>query len=141
MTRINACVLTLLLSAAPLAAQEPLLDQPAPGEDSESFRLMEEGARTFLQGLMGEVEPALEGLQGMTEQMRPALRDFVAEMGPAFRDLVTEVEDWSVYQAPEILPNGDIIIRRREQPEIGPDAEPGTPEAAEPGDVEGEIEL
>ncbi len=140
MTRINAFALTLLLSAAPLAAQEPLQDQPAPSEDdSESFRLMEEGARTFFRGLMGEMEPAIEGLQGMTEQMRPALRDFVTEMGPAFRDLMTEVEDWSVYAAPEILPNGDILIRRREPldpvPEDEPDAE------IEPDPDTGEIEL
>ncbi|SDY45516.1 hypothetical protein [Citreimonas salinaria] len=145
MTRIAAFALTALLSATPLAAQEPLQDQPVPepSEESESFRMMEEGARTFFRGLMGEMEPALEGLQGMTEQMRPALRDFVAEMGPAFRDLMTEVEDWSVYHAPEILPNGDIIIRRREPLEDAPDGVPDIAPGTEPQpDSEtGEIEL
>lgn len=141
MTRLNAFALTLLLSASPLAAQVLEQDAPAPEppEDSDSFRMMEEGAQTFFRGLMGEMEPALRGLQDMTEQMRPALRDFVAEMGPALRDLATEVEDWSVYHAPEILPNGDIIIRRREEAEPGPDAAPGT--EVEPDTETGEIEL
>ena len=46
------------------------------------------------------------------------------EMGPAMIELMDEVKDWSAYEAPEILENGDIIIRRKPQepaPEISPD--------------------
>jgi hypothetical protein len=72
----------------------------------------------FMRGIMDEMEPALNELESLTEEMKPAMRDFVQNMGPALRDLMTEVEDWSVYEPPEILPNGDILIRRK------PEAEP-----------------
>ncbi|MWD27010.1 hypothetical protein E0K89_005920 [Aquicoccus sp. SCR17] len=115
--------LCLALAAAPLHAQQ---DEEAPSEDS--LGLMEEGANLFMQGLMEGVGPALEELDRMAGEMRPAIRSFVAEMGPALRDIFSKVEDWSVYEAPEMLPNGDIIIRRKEPLEdetdpIGPGEE------------------
>lgn len=135
MKQITALTLSLGLLAAPLAAQDdPAPDAPA---EDDSFTLMEDGARMFFRGLMSEMDPALEELGRMTEEMRPALRNFVTEMGPAFRDLMTEVEDWSVYRAPEILPNGDIIIRRREP--LDPETDPSDP--ADPAAPGGEIEL
>ena len=42
------------------------------------------------------------------------------EMGPALADLAAQVQDWSAYEAPEMLLNGDIVIRKKplqEQPE------------------------
>ena len=45
------------------------------------------------------------------------------EMGPALAEIADKVEDWSRYEAPEILPNGDIIIRRK--PDL-PEAETAT---------------
>lgn len=89
-----------------------LLGTPAVAEDS-SADLLERGARMFLEGLLQEMEPALEDLQDLGERMTPALRGFLAEMGPALKDLMGEVEDWSAYHPPEILENGDIIIRRK----------------------------
>lgn len=83
-------------------------------EDTESGRsLMERGAQMLMEGLMREMEPTMEGLQGMAEEFGPALRDFTAQMGPALRGLLEEVEDWSAYHPPEMLENGDIIIRRK----------------------------
>ena len=41
------------------------------------------------------------------------LEDFFLHMGPTIEQFLNQVEDWSVYQLPEFLPNGDIIIRRR----------------------------
>lgn len=75
--------------------------------------LMERGARMFLDGMKQELAPALEGLSDLGEDLGPSVRGFVSEMGPAFADLLDKVEDWSVYDAPEILPNGDIIIKRK----------------------------
>lgn len=103
MKRILALILALGL-AAPATAQEA---------GDNGLNLMEEGARLFFKGLMDEMEPALKDLQALAEGMEPALQDFVANMGPALRDLLAEVEDWSVYEPPEILPNGDIILRRK----------------------------
>jgi hypothetical protein len=45
-------------------------------------------------------------------------------MGPKLRAVLDDVEDWSVYSPPEVLPNGDIIIRRKpDAPEYTPPKE------------------
>ena len=92
----------------------PLLALPAQGEeDAPGLSLMERGAQMFLEGILKEMEPALEDLSDLADEMRPALRDFAAEMGPKLHDMLDQVEDWTAYEAPEILPNGDILIRRK----------------------------
>ena len=115
----HALVFAILLSAAPVAAQE---------EAPDGFSLMEEGAKLLFRGLMQEMEPALDEFQELAEELGPQLREFAREMGPALRDLLGEIEDWSVYHPPEMLPNGDIILRRKTPDELVP----------QPGD---EIEL
>lgn len=111
-----ALVFTLL--AAPVAAQQ----------EEDGLNLMEEGARLFLRGLMTEMEPALKELDEISREMQPLLRDFAAEMGPALGELLEQVEDWTVYHPPEMLENGDIIIRRRVPLEPGaPEAQPAPP--------------
>jgi hypothetical protein len=107
-------------AALPLSAQDP--------EEEQGRSLMEEGARLFLEGIQREMGPALDDLRGMTEEMEPALRQFVEEVGPALSELMGKVGDLSAYHPPEVLPNGDIIIRRK------------TPQEIEPA-PEGEIEL
>lgn len=67
----------------------------------------------FFEGLMQEMSPAFEELSALLEEAGPALQSFMEEMGPQLRDVLTQVEDWSVYEAPEVLENGDIIIRRK----------------------------
>jgi hypothetical protein len=74
--------------------------------------------------------PALEGLRDRAQEMEPALRQFVEEMGPALRDLMGEIGDISAFHAPEVLPNGDILLRRKTPQEIQENPIP-----------EGEIEL
>ncbi len=76
---------------------------PALAQNEDRGRdLMAEALRLFMQGFMAEMEPALEDLQGF-------------------------VDNLNAYHPPEILPNGDILIRRK------------TPE--EMGAPEGEVEL
>ena len=89
------------LTACPLAAQ----DQE--GENGSS--LMERGAELFWKGLREEMAPSLQELMS---KIGPSMQSFLAEMGPALAEIADKVEDWSRYEAPEILPNGDIIIRR-----------------------------
>ena len=60
---------------------------------------------------------------------------FLSQMGPAFSKLLDDVEDWTAYHPPEILPNGDIIIRKK-TPE-----ERGTPQAPEQGEDGGQIDI
>lgn len=97
---------------------------PAQAEE-DGPSLMERGAELFLEGLMREMEPALDELQGFAEGMQPALRQFMDEMGPAFADVLGKVGDLSAYHAPEILPNGDIIMRRKTPVEESLDPEEG----------------
>ncbi len=79
--------------------------------------LLEQGAKIFLRGLMAEVEPALDDMAQALQDAEPMLRELLA--------LVDNIDD---YNAPEVLPNGDILIRKKTPQDI----------AAEPT---GEIEL
>lgn len=114
---MRAALLAVCLAAAPAAAQE---SAPETSEEEDGLSLMEEGARLFFRGIMSELDPALRELEGLTRELEPAVRDFAREMGPALRDLLGRVEDWSAYHPPEMLPNGDIIMRRKEPLEEPP---------------------
>ena len=103
------------------------LATPAVSDDGEAEGggLIERGAQMFLEGLLKEMEPAIDEMQSLGERITPAFRDFMSEMGPAMAELFENVEDWSRYHAPEILENGDIIIRRKREdvPKSGDDIE------------------
>ena len=107
-----------------------LAQAQAQSDPDEGMSLMERGAQMFLDGMMREMAPALEDLSELGESVGPALRSFAREMGPALADLLEQVEDWSVYEAPEILPNGDIIMRRK--PETEPDGPEQSPDETPP---------
>ena len=55
-----------------------------------------------------------------------ALEDRMAAE-PELREMLDEVRDWSSYHPPEVLPNGDIIIRKKQ-------VEPETPQTPAPQD-------
>ena len=99
----------------------------AADEDSSGLSLMERGAQLFMEGILKEMEPAIEEFSELTDQMGPALKQFADEMGPKLADLLNQVEDWSAYQPPEILPNGDIIIRRKPDHPMTPPGSPTEP--------------
>jgi hypothetical protein len=73
---------------------------PAPAQDSGSGTLEDLGRKAdrALEGLMRKLVPEIEAL----------------------KDQLRELDQ---YEAPEMLPNGDIIIRRKHAPD--PDAPPG----------------
>lgn len=104
---------------APLAlclALTPAWAQDAPEADPErGFSLMEEGAKLFFRGLMSEMEPAIA-------EMGRAL----GELEPMARQLSDLIDDITAYQMPEVLDNGDILIRRK--PDAPPFQPPATPE-------------
>lgn len=95
------CLAALLLPAPSFAqdSAEPVLPEDNSSDFEEGMNLMSEGARRLLDGLMGEVEPQMRDLAD-------ALRDFDFEQ--------LNIDDLSAYHPPEKLPNGDIIIRRKE---------------------------
>ncbi|GAB4541985.1 MAG: hypothetical protein Tsb0024_12790 [Ruegeria sp.] len=119
---------SLALAALPAAAQEP-----------QGKSLMEQGAELFFEGLRQELEPALEDLRDLADQFGPAMQSFLQEMGPALAELAAQVQDWSAYEAPEMLPNGDIIIRKKPQPPVpdspAPEAEEDRPEGEDVTDI------
>lgn len=53
------------------------------------------------------------------------LRGLLEQMEPALRDLGAAIDDLNAYEVPEVLPNGDILIRRK-HPKV-PDALPNGP--------------
>ena len=83
--------MVLCLTAAPVAAQE---------NTEEGLDLINRGARMLFQEFI--------------EQVDPALREFMQQMDPAMEELRGLLDDINAYHPPEILPNGDIIIRRKE---------------------------
>lgn len=110
-------ILALCLAGLPATAQE----SPAPPSDvDEGLSLLEQGARSILRGLMTEMQPTLDEMQRQLGDIGPALRDLsegmdetLARMRPMAEDLLRLMDNIGNYQAPEILPNGDIIIRRK----------------------------
>ncbi len=50
-----------------------------------------------------------EAFRGLMEQMKPALDEFLDTL-----EVLEGIDSIEHYRRPEILPNGDIIIRRRE---------------------------
>ena len=122
-----------ILPAVALSCALALPAQAQAQTDTDSPTLMEEGARMFLRGLITEMEPALDDLRGLAEDLGPQMQALVAEMGPALADLLTLIDDVTNYAPPEVMPNGDIIIRRK----------PDAPEYAPPpvADDEGGIDL
>ena len=111
-------ILALLLPAVDGWAEQNDAPEPPAASADEGMSLMERGARMFLEGMRREMAPAIEDLRDLTAGMGPMMRSFMQEMGPALADLLGRIDDMTAYEPPELLPNGDIIIRRK--PERGP---------------------
>lgn len=81
------------------------LAQDAPEDDlSRGWDLLSEGSRLILEGLMEDLAPRIE-----------------TEVAPLLDDLAERLGALPGYFPPEMLPNGDILIRRR--PPTSPEAE------------------
>lgn len=104
------CLATLPPPLAAQTAPDSAPDSaPDPAPQDEGFSLVEEGAKLLLRGLMQEMEPALDEMGRTLEDLRP----MIEEWGPQLRDLARLMGDLENYNPPEILPNGDILIRRK----------------------------
>ena len=119
--------LALCLLTAPAFAEDAPL---APKVDGEGFSLMEEGMKLVMRGMMAEMQPALDEMGKALDEMEPRLK----ELGPKLRELVALIDDIQNYDAPVMLPNGDILIRRNAPLTPAPDTLP------QPG-PNGEIDL
>lgn len=70
-------------------------------------------------------------LERFAEESQEMLDDWAEDIAPLLEGLRNKVDDLSLYEPPEILPNGDIIIRRK----------PDTPEDKSETTPEGTIDL
>jgi hypothetical protein len=87
-------ILIFALSATPALAQE--------ADTDKGLSLLQEGAGLLLRGMMADMEPAMQDMA-----------DSFAKAEPMLRDLMAMMDDLTQYHAPEVLPNGDILIRRK----------------------------
>lgn len=80
-------------------------------------------------------------LEQFSEESQAFLQDWLTQLTPLLEGLREKVDDLSNYEAPEVMPNGDIIIRRKPDapaPDTEPETEPEEPPSAPP---DGQIEL
>lgn len=101
----------LPVCAAVMLASAPVLGGEGEPTAEEGFSLLEEGAKIILRSFLDEVEPSLKDLQ-------KGLDGAMQDLAPALRDLADMMGDLRNYHAPERLPNGDIIIRRKSPSEL-----------------------
>jgi hypothetical protein len=121
MTQMLRPLPRLVLCAALAFAPLPVVAQTEQPAEEDGMGLIEEGLRLLFKGLRDDMEPALDDMAKAMEDLKPMLSDLAAMIG-----------DIHNYQAPEQLPNGDIILRRK----------PGAPPFEPPKPLaEGEIEL
>ena len=117
MKKIIALVFVISAAVSPLAAQKT--EEPPV---SEGFSLIEEGTKLIIRRLMSEMEPALD-------EMREAMAQWGSEAGTKMAKLLSQIDNMKNYEVPVILPNGDIIIRRRDDaPIYEPDYDTGAVE-------------
>lgn len=145
----------------PLALAAAFLAAPAAAQDAEDRSLFEEGADLLLRGLIEEVAPPLQELAGIGQEVLPILRALGEEFGPALSGVARQIDSITYYEPPEILPNGDIVMRRsadapawvppppaEEEPDserIGPEAVPEEdapgPDLSPPPEAEPDLDL
>ena len=90
---LRTIMLRSALAAGMLLPSAAAAQDAAPGDGpndglGDGSGLMREGLRMMLEGFGAEMAPALDRLRALTDQL-------------------------DAYEAPEMLPNGDIIIRRK----------------------------
>ncbi len=68
--------------------------------------------------------PSDEEMQQLGDMAERWMRGFAEKMSPMVEQLKDMVDDLSAYEAPEMLPNGDIIIRRKPDAKTAGDEAP-----------------
>lgn len=72
-----------------------------------------------------------QSMEDLSEAARKAVEAFVAALGPVMEGLQQMIEDMPRYEAPEVLPNGDIIIRRIPNEQTPPDEDDRHPDVTD----------
>jgi hypothetical protein len=69
-------------------------------------------------------EKLRKGLEELSEDTQKFFESWVDDLGPLFNSLSDKIDDLSDYEKPEVLPNGDIIIRRKPKPRVPVELKP-----------------
>lgn len=85
----------------------PALAQTPPDDFDQGLSLMERGAQMLLDHMMTKVEPSLKDMTDALKQAQPRIMELLAM-----------IDDIQNFHAPELLPNGDILIRRKTPAEL-----------------------
>ncbi|MCV6585483.1 MAG: hypothetical protein OIF47_08105 [Marinibacterium sp.] len=96
------------------------LASPTPAQEDDSSPLGD-----FFSDMLRDMAPQIEEWEDLMTDLGPALRDFLIEMGPALEGIFDRVQDWTDYEPPQMLPNGDIILRKKTDPAPEPEAPEG----------------
>ncbi len=97
----------LLLAALPAQAQQDTPEQPA-------IPFLEEWA-----------ERTEEMMRELMQEIGPEMDELMVEIVPHLQDLSERIGGLMHYEMPQMLPNGDIIIRRKpDAPPLPPDFMP-----------------
>ncbi len=54
-----------------------------------------------------------KALEEFSKEAEEAFRNLLESLKPGLEELLGRIDELTYYEAPEILPNGDIIIRRK----------------------------
>lgn len=92
--------LLVVMLALPCQSETP--------KTKEGVDLVQRGLELLFQELLKEVGPTIEELESLGEDLRPKILELL--------DLIDDIQN---YDTPEKLPNGDIIIRRKDPLEEG----------------------
>jgi hypothetical protein len=106
----HVALITALTLATPALAQDD-------NRVEDGLKQLGEGSRLLMEGLMGELAPLMEDLEGLGAELAPFAQALREQLGDAFEGL-------NAYHPPEVLPNGDIILRRKETAPPEEDAAP-----------------
>lgn len=78
------------------------------------------------QSLFGDRQGLLDLLDELQTEIAPYLDELGARLDPYLSELREMLGDLTGWERPELLPNGDILIRRRPPPPDQPEAPPVT---------------
>jgi hypothetical protein len=119
-----ALTLTACLIALPAAAQDATPQEP-PEDSQPLLPFLEQFGQDMMRQFQEEIAPDLER---MMEKMGPEMERLMAEILPRLQELGDTLGGLTQYELPEILPNGDIIIRRKKDaPPLPEDFDPNNP--------------
>jgi hypothetical protein len=69
-------------------------------------------------------EDLRKGLEGLSQNTLEFFESWVEDLGPILNSLGDRVGNLQNYEKPEVLPNGDIIFRRKPKPKIPTEQKP-----------------